>query len=314
MRTQDRTVDRRRILETAALIAPHVRVTPVLEASEVPARAALKLELLQHAGSFKARGAFSNLLSRPIPAAGVAAASGGNHGAAVAYAAMRLGHRARIFVPSVSSAPKVARIRAYGAELVLTGDRYADTVAAHDAYVAESGALAVHAFDQVETMLGTGTLGSEIERQISGITTVLVPVGGGGLIAGIAAWFAGTGVRVVGVEPEGAPTLARALEAGAPIDAPAGSIAFDSLAPARIGELVFPIVRDYVERAVLVSDDDIVAAQRHLWHHHTVVAEPGGAAALAALLSGRYMATESERVCVLISGGNSTAVHFGDRS
>lgn len=307
---QERTVGRRGIVETAELIAPYVRNTPVLEASQVPGRATLKLELLQHAGSFKARGAFSNLLSRSIPAAGVAAASGGNHGAAVAYAAMRLGHRARIFVPSVSSAPKVARIRAYAAELVQTGDRYADTIAAHDAYVEESGALAIHAFDQIETMLGTGTLGLEIEQQIPDVTTVLVPVGGGGLIAGIAAWFAGSGVRVVGVEPEGAPTLTHALRAGEPVDAPAGSIAFDSLAPARIGDLVFPIVRDLVERAVLVSDDDIVNAQRHLWHHHTLVAEPGGAAALAALLSGRYVAAENDRVCVVISGGNSAAVNF----
>lgn len=310
MRTQERSVGRPGIAETAARIAPYVRHTPVMEAAGVSAPAILKLELLQHAGSFKARGAFSNLLSRSIPAAGVAAASGGNHGAAVAYAAMRLRHRARIFVPSSSSAPKVARIRAYGAELVQTGDRYADTIAAHDAYVAESGALAVHAFDQVETMLGTGTLGLEIEQQVPEVTTILVPVGGGGLIAGIAAWFAGTGVRVVGVEPEGAPTLTHALRAGGPVDAPAGSVAFDSLAPARIGELVFPIVRDHVERAILVSDDDITSAQRHLWHHHTLVAEPGGATALAALLSGRYVPAENERICVLVSGGNSTAVNL----
>lgn len=310
MDTQERIVGRSGIVETAARIAPYVRQTPVLEASEVPATATLKLELLQHAGSFKARGAFSNLLSRPIPAAGVAAASGGNHGAAVAYAAMRLGHRARIFVPSSSSAPKVARIRAYGAELVQTGDRYSDTIAAHDAYVAGSGALAVHAFDQVETMLGTGTLGLEIEQQVPGVTTILVPVGGGGLIAGIAAWFAGTPVRVVGVEPEGAPTLTHAFRAGHPVDAPTGSVAFDSLAPARIGDLVFPILRENVELAILVSDDDIADAQRHLWHHHTLVAEPGGATALAALLSKRYEPAANERVCVLVSGGNSTAVHF----
>lgn len=310
MDTQERTIGRSAIAETAKLIAPYVRRTPVLEASGVPATAVLKLELLQQAGSFKTRGAFSNLLSRPIPSAGVAAASGGNHGAAVAYAAMRLAHRARIFVPSSSSAPKVARIRAYGAELVQTGDRYSDTIAAHDAYVAESGALAVHAFDQVETMLGTGTLGLEIEQQLPDVTTVLVPVGGGGLIAGIAAWFAGTEVRVIGVEPEDAPTLTHALRAGRPVDAPAGSVAFDSLAPARIGDLVFPLLRDRVELAVLVSDDDITSAQRHLWHHHTLVAEPGGATALAALLSGRYVAGENERVCVLVSGGNSTAVTF----
>lgn len=310
MVSTERTIDRPAIVETAYRIEPYVRRTPVIDASGVPGKAMLKLELLQHAGSFKPRGAFSNLLSRSVPSAGVAAASGGNHGAAVAYAAMRLGHRARVFVPSVSSAPKVERIRAYGAELVQTGDRYSDTIAAHDAYVAESGALPVHAFDQVETILGTGTLGMEIEQQVPDATTILVAVGGGGLIAGIAAWFAGTDVRVVGVEPEGAPTLTYALQAGAPVDAPAGSIAFDSLAPARIGDLVFPIVQVNVERAVLVSDDDIVNAQRHLWNHHTIVAEPGGATALAALLSGRYAPAENERVCVVVSGGNSTAVRF----
>jgi threonine dehydratase len=300
------TIGRPGVVETAERIGPYVRRTPVMELDGV----ALKLELLQHAGSFKARGAFSNLLSRDVPAAGVAAASGGNHGAAVAYAAMRLGHPARIFVPSVSSAPKVARIRAYGAELVITGDRYADTIAACESYVAESGALSVHAFDQVETILGTGTLGCEIEEQISGVTTVLVPIGGGGLIAGIAAWFADTPVHVVGVEPEGAPTLTYALQAGRPVDAPAGSIANDSLAPARVGNLVFPIAQRFVDGVVLVSDDDILAAQRHLWHHATLVAEPGGAAALAAILAKRYVPRDDERVCVLVSGGNSAAVNF----
>ncbi|HZY99253.1 MAG TPA: threonine/serine dehydratase [Candidatus Baltobacteraceae bacterium] len=306
MATQMQTIGRPGVVETAERIGPYVRRTPVMELDGV----ALKLELLQHAGSFKARGAFSNLLSRDVPAAGVAAASGGNHGAAVAYAAMRLGHPARIFVPSVSSAPKVARIRAYGAELVITGDRYADTIAACESYVAESGALSVHAFDQVETILGTGTLGCEIEEQISGVTTVLVPIGGGGLIAGIAAWFADTPVHVVGVEPEGAPTLTYALQAGRPVDAPAGSIANDSLAPARVGNLVFPIAQRFVDGVVLVSDDDILAAQRHLWHHATLVAEPGGAAALAAILAKRYVPRDDERVCVLVSGGNSAAVNF----
>lgn len=306
MDIRERTIDRAEIVETAAAIAPYVRHTPVLELDGVT----LKLELLQHAGSFKARGAFSNLLSRRVPEAGVAAASGGNHGAGVAFAAMRLGHRARIFVPNVSSAPKVARIRAYGADLVVTGDRYGDTIDECESYVAQSGALSVHAFDQVETILGTGTLGREIEQQVPGVTTVVVPVGGGGLIAGIAAWFAGTSVRVIGVEPEGAPTLTRALEAGRPVDAPAGSIANDSLAPARIGDLVFPIAQRDVDRVVLVSDDDIVAAQRHLWNHATIVAEPGGAAAFSAILAKRYVPCEDERVCVLVSGGNSAAVSF----
>lgn len=294
-------------------IARYVRRTPVAETDGADfglgnLHLTFKLELLQRSGSFKARGAFSNLLTRELPAAGVAAASGGNHGAAVAYAAMRLGVPAHIFVPEVSSATKVARIRAYGAQLTIAGDRYADTIDACNAYAAKSGALAVHAFDQTETILGAGSLGLELEQQIPGLDTVLVPVGGGGLIAGIATWFAGTNVRVIGVEPDGAPTLTRALEAGAPVDAPANSIANDSLAPARVGEIVFPIARDRVDRVLLVSDAEIAAAQRALWHGLTVVTEPGGATAFAAILGGRYVPAAGERVAVLLSGGNSTAV------
>ena len=267
----------------------------------------LKLELLQHAGSFKTRGAFANLLLRDLPETGVVAASGGNHGAAVAYAAMRLGVPAKIFVPSISSPMKIERIRRYGAQLVVGGERYADALAASEEWIVQSGAVPVHAFDQPETLLGQGTLGMEIERQIPGVDTVLVAVGGGGLIGGIAGWFAGS-TRVVAVEPEGAPTLTVALQAGKPVDAPTGSIAADSLAPRRVGELMFPIARRFVERAVLVSDDAIRQAQNALWHDATIVAEPGGAAAYAALLSGAYRPQPGERVCVVVSGGNSAAV------
>jgi len=265
---------------------------------------------MQHAGSFKTRGAFANLLGRAIPPAGVVAASGGNHGAAVAYAAQTLGVPCRIFVPEISSPAKVARIRACGAELTVGGERYADALAASEAWADESGAMRVHAFDAVETMLGTGTLAKELEEQVDTFDTVLVAVGGGGLIGGIAAWFAGR-KRVIGVEPEGAPTLERALAAGGLVDAPTGSIAADSLAPRRIGELVFPIARRYVERAVLVSDDDIRAAQASLWERARVVAEPGGATAYAALLSGKYRASDGERVVAVVSGGNTVAVDFG---
>jgi threonine dehydratase len=306
-------IERAAIAGVYPAIARYVRRTPVLEADGVDfglpgRRLAFKLESLQAPGSFKARGAFANLLTRQVPAAGVAAASGGNHGAAVAYAAMRLGTKARIFVPEVSSPAKVARIREYGAELVITGDRYGDTIDACNAYIAESGALGVHAFDQYETLLGTGTVGLELEEQFPEIDTVLVAVGGGGLIAGIASWFAGRGVRVVGVEPEGAPTLTRALEAGRPVDAPAGSIANDSLAPASVGAIVFPIVQRHVDRVLLVSDDAIRAAQKALWHGLTSVAEPGGAAAFAALLSHQYVPREGERVCVIVSGGNTSSL------
>lgn len=307
-------IDRAGIERVHAAIEPYVRVTPTLElaGAELTGGAAsltLKLELLQHTGSFKARGAFANLLTRELPAAGVVAASGGNHGAAVAYAAMRLGVKARIFVPSISSPAKIARIRAYGAELTVLGPGYAEALEASQACAAETGALPVHAFDQVETMLGTGTLGRELARQAPELDTVLVPVGGAGLIGGVAAWFAGS-VRVVGVEPEGAPTLTAALRAGRPVDAPVGSIAADSLAPRRVGELAFPIVRRHVERVVLVSDAAIGRAQEVLWETARVVAEPGGATAFAALQSGAYRPVDGERVGVVVSGGNTTAVDF----
>ena len=270
----------------------------------------LKLELLQHAGSFKTRGAFANLLTRAIPAAGVVAASGGNHGAAVAYAAMRLGVPAHIFVPTVSSPVKIARIRAYGAELVVGGDRYADALAASQGFAARSGALPVHAFDQEETLLGQGTIGLELMRQAPDLDTLLVSVGGGGLVGGIAAWCAGR-PRVIGVEPETAPTLTRALAAGKPVDAEAGGIAADSLAPRRVGELMFPIARAHVARVVLVADAAIRRAQEALWETARVVAEPGGAAAFSALLDRAYVPEPGERVGVVVSGGNTTAVDFG---
>jgi threonine dehydratase len=268
-----------------------------------------KLELLQHAGSFKTRGAFANLLLRDIPSAGVVAASGGNHGAAVAYAAMKLGITAKIFVPNISSPAKIERIRDYGAELVVGGDRYADALAASEAWSAQSGALPVHAFDQRETLLGQGTIGLELESQLADLDTLLVGVGGGGLIGGIAAWYQRS-ISVVGVEPEASPTLTTALAAGRPVDAEASGIAADSLAPRRVGERVFPIAERFVERVLLVSDDAIRHAQKALWATLRVVAEPGGAAAFAALLSGRYRPRPHEHVGVILSGGNTVAVRF----
>ena len=308
------TVDRATVEKTYETIRPHLRLTPLVEITGADLGLAafpltLKLESLQHSGSFKARGAFANLLLRRLPAAGVVAASGGNHGAAVAYAAMRLGVPARIFVPTVSSPAKIARIRGYGAGLVVGGDRYADALAASETWARESGALPVHAFDQLETLLGQATVGLELERQQPRLDTLLVPVGGGGLIGGIAAWCAGR-VKVIGVEPEAAPTLFEALRAGRPVDAPAGGIAADSLAPRRVGEAMFPIARAHVERVALVSDDAIRDGQASLWESLRVVAEPGGAAGVAALLAGAYAPVAGERVGVVISGGNTTAVEF----
>jgi threonine dehydratase len=306
-------VGRREIERVREVIRPYVRVTPVVTVSGGDFGLAgfpitLKLELLQHSGSFKARGAFANLLMRKIPEVGVVAASGGNHGAAVAYAAMQLGTRAKIFVPTVSSPAKIARISAYGADLDIVGERYADALAASTTWVERTGALPVHAFDQLETLLGQGTLGMELSEQAP-LDTVLVSVGGGGLIGGIAAWYAGQ-TRVIGVEPESAPTLTEALKAGRPVDAPAGGLAADSLAPRKVGELMFPIARAHVAKVLLVSDDAIRRAQDALWSAVRIVAEPGGAAAFAALLSGAHTPSAGERVGVVVSGGNSTAVDF----
>jgi threonine dehydratase len=243
----------------------------------------------------------------------VVAASGGNHGAAVAYAAQRLGVRAKIFVPGVASRAKIARIRDCGADLEIVGSRYADALAASEEWSKATGALPVHAFDQLETILGQGTLAAELSSQAPDLDTVLVAVGGGSLIGGVAGWYGGS-VRIVGVEPELAPTLTNALRAGQPVDAPAGGIAADALAPRRVGELMFPVAQRFVSSVLLVSDAAIVSAQLSLWDRMRIVAEPAGAAAFAALLSGSYIPAPGERVAVVISGGNSDAVSFGATS
>ena len=302
------------IVAIERLIRPHIRRTPTVEVAGRQFglgdfRLSFKLELLQHAGSFKTRGAFANLLARHVPREGVVAASGGNHGAAVAYAAMTLGLPAKIFVPSISSPAKIQRIRDYGAELVVGGDRYADALAASEAWVAQSGGLPIHAFDQAETMLGQGSIGLEIEEQAPDVDTLLVAVGGGGLIGGIAAWY-GRRVKVVGVEPSGSPTLTKAFAAGRPVDAETQGIAADSLAPRRVGDCVFPIAERYVDSVILVEDEAIRGAQKTLWNKLRVVVEPGGAAAFAALLSKRYLPATDEHVGVLLSGGNTVAVKF----
>ena len=310
----DRSITPDRIAETERLIRPHIRHTPLLDIdladfglAQKPV--ALKLECLQHTGSFKVRGAFASLLTQSIPDNGVVAASGGNHGAAIAYAAMRLGVPATIFVPGVTSPSKIDRIRAYGANLIVAGERYADALAASERYGEERGTLAIHAFDQPQTLLGQGTIGCEMDADLPGIDTLLVAVGGGGLIGGIAAWFRGR-VKVIAVEPEGTPTLWRALAAGEPVDAETDGIAADSLAPKRVGSIMFPLAQAFVAQSVLVSDDAIRAAQLALWDKARLVTEPGGAAAFAALLSGTYAPASDERVAVLVCGANTTAVRF----
>lgn len=303
------------IAATHRVIAGHIRRTPLIRVDAAdfglaPHPLLLKLELLQHSGSFKARGAFANLTLRAVPPAGGVAASGGNHGAAVAFAAQRLGLPATIFAPHIISPAKAEKVRSYGARLVLAGERYADALAASEAHVAGSGAMPVHAFDQRETLLGQGTVGLELEEDVPELDTLLVAVGGGGLIGGTAAWYGGR-TKIVAVESDGAPTLRDAFAAQAPVDAPAGGIAADSLAPKRVGEIVFPIAKAHVApEVVLVSDEEIRQAQAALWSVLRIVAEPGGAAAFAALLGGRYRPAKDERLAVLICGGNTTAVQF----
>jgi len=308
-------IDRFSIERAARVIAPYVRRTPLVETRlddfglGSPQALFLKLESLQHTGSFKVRGAFNNLLTRSIPSAGVVAASGGNHGAAVAYAAHRLGIAAKIYVPSVASPTKVEQIRAFGADLVIAGHSYDSALNESLGWENEVGALRIHAFDQVETIQGQGTIAAEIQAQAPDIDTLLISVGGGGLIGGIAAWYRG-GARIVGVEPESSPTLTRALQAGAPVDAECGGMAADSLAPRRVGDIVYPLAERFVDRVVLVADDEIHAAQAALWRGLRVVAEPGGAAAFTALFAGRYRPEPGERLGVVVSGGNTVAVSF----
>jgi threonine dehydratase len=299
---------RQEIKQAAERIAPYLRVTPVIELPRggfgYSGPLTLKLELLQCTGSFKPRGAFNKILSSTIPSAGVIAASGGNHGAAVAYAARELGAHAEIFVPEISSPVKVARLRDYGAEVTVTGADYIAALAACNQRALETGALAVHAYNQPEVIAGQGTTGLELAQQASQLDSLLVACGGGGFVAGIAAWFRGD-VRVIAVEPARAPSLATALAEGRPIDVEVGGIAADSLGARSVGELAFEIAQNFIERVVLVEDDAIRAAQHALWNELRVIAEPGGAAALAALHSGAYRPAPGERVGVLVCGGNT---------
>jgi len=289
-------------------IAPYVRRTPVLalEAGGLPGLAVpvtLKLELLQRTGSFKLRGAMNRILCAEVPAAGIVAASGGNHGAAVAAAAQVLGFPARIFVPRSSPEAKVARIRGYGAEVIVGGATYAEARAAAEACAGETGALDVPAFDHPLVVAGQGTAALELLEDAA-VDTLLVAVGGGGLAAGCAATLRPRGARVVGVETSGTACWHAALEAGAPVDVDVSGLAVDSLGARSVGAVPFAVLRAAGAGSAVVSDDDVRAAQRALWEGCRVAAEPGGAAALAALLSGAYRAVPGERVGVMVSGAN----------
>jgi threonine dehydratase len=303
-------ITRDAIASTYNKIRSHIRKTPTIDVNPTDlglakgANLTLKLEHLQHAGSFKTRGAFANLLMRTVPKAGVAAASGGNHGAAVAYAAQQLGHKATIFVPTISSPAKIQRIRDFGAELVVKGDRYNDALTLCETFQKKKGALGLHAFDQHETLLGQGSVGLELDAQAPNIDTLLVAVGGGGLIGGIAAWYEGR-IRIVAVEPETSCALHTALKGNAPVDVEVSGIAADSLGAKRAGALMFPIARAFVEQSVVVPDSAIKDAQLRLWKSLRMAIEPGGAAAMAALISGAYKPGPFERVGVLVCGANT---------
>jgi threonine dehydratase len=299
------------IAATHRRIAPAIRRTPVIDVdvAGIATPVTLKLELLQHTGSFKPRGAFANLMGADVPAAGVAAASGGNHGAAVAFAARSLGIPAHIFVPETTPKPKLARIESYGANVVLAGDRYAAALARCEAFAEETGALAVHAYDSPATLDGQGTIGLELEDQAPDLDTLLVAVGGGGLIGGIAAWCHG-GPKVVGVEPAACNALHAALAAGRPADVTPSGYAVDSLGASRVGALVFPIAQQAVDHVALVEDADIARAQGWLWNKLRLITEPGGATALAALLSGAYAPAAAERVGIIVCGANTDPATF----
>ncbi len=265
---------------------------------------ALKLELLQHTGSFKPRGAFNRLLSTVVPEAGVIAASGGNHGAAVAYAARRLGLLAEIFVPSGTPVAKVSRIASYGARVAQGGETYAEALLASRVRQAETGALEVHAYDHADVLAGQGTVGREMEQDAPELTHILVATGGGGLVGGIAAWYAGS-AAIISVEPEGCPTLHNALQAGQPVPAPVGGLAADSLGARQSGALMFPIAQRFISQSVLVPDADILAAQRLLWDRFRLITEPGGATAAAALLSRAWQPPAHAKIGIVVCGANT---------
>jgi threonine dehydratase len=306
-------ISRTEIQEAARRVAPHVRRTPSLTLEDgafgIDARIFLKLECLQHTGSFKPRGAFNCILSSTVPESGVIAASGGNHGAAVAFAAQQLGHRAEIFVPTISPSNKVERLRHYGATVNVVGRDYAEALAASKDRAAQTGALQIHAYDDQRVLAGQGTLAMEWEEQAEGLDAVLIAVGGGGLIGGAASWYQER-LRVIAVEPEGAPSLHHALEAGRIVEVEVGGVAADSLGARRVGELMFPIAQKFVSRALLVTDEQIVAAQQLLWNKLRIIAEPGGATALAALVSGVYRVQPGERVGVVLCGANAELSKF----
>ena len=307
------SISKEDIRQAAARIKGYVRETPVLASGTgvfgLDYSLTMKLESLQHAGSFKARGAFNNMLSRDVPGAGIAAASGGNHGAACAFAAGKLGMPANIFVPEISSSIKIKKIENYGATVHVGGARYADALEACEQLIKQTGAMSIHAYDHPATLAGQGTLGLEWQKQSPDLDTIVIAVGGGGLIGGVAAWY-GDDIKIIAVEPETSCALYAALEAGKPVEVDVSGVAADSLGARSVGDLMLPLAKNYVDACMLVSDDAIGAAQHSLWSEMQIIAEPGGAAALALLMSGVYQPAPGERVGVLVCGGNADLSSF----
>jgi len=301
----------RRIEAARDRIAAHLRRTPVMDVTLGGHQMALKFEHVQHTGSFKPRGAFNTLLSGDVPAAGVVAASGGNHGAAVAFAAAHLGHLARIYVPEMAGPAKIALIERAGADLVVMPGAYANALEAARAYEAETGAMQIHAYDAPATIAGQGTVMAEWEAQGLQADTVIIAVGGGGLVAGAMAWLAGRR-KVVAVEPRLSCALNAAIRAGGPVDVEVSGVAANALGARRIGEICFDLAERYAPVSVLVEDADIEAAQRMLWRDLRQIVEPAGATALAALTSGAYRPEPGERVAVLPCGANPADLSFAD--
>ncbi len=302
-------ISRQEIESAHKRIQKYIRKTPSIisgnETFGLKGSISLKLEHLQYSGSFKARGAFNSLLNKTIPEAGIAAASGGNHGAAVACAAHALGVKARIFVPETSNPAKIEKIRDFGAEVHIEGAAYADAAALCAKYQQQTGAVDIHPYDAPDTINGQGTVALEWAEQSPDLDTILVAVGGGGLAAGIASYYANSSTRVIAVEPYGSCSMYAALKAGKPVDVELDSIAANALGAKRCGTYTFDVVRNHIADAILVEDTDILAAQRRLWREMQLVVEPGGATALAALTSGAYKPKEGERIGVLLCGGNA---------
>jgi threonine dehydratase len=322
------TVSRHDIEAAAERLAGHIRITPVLtvpgDEFGFDGLVSLKLEYLQHSGTFKARGATNFILSNDISAAGVTAASGGNHGAAVAWAAQRLGHTATIFVPTISAPAKVERLRSYGADVRQTGAVYAESLLACEEFGARSGATGIHAYEAPAVFAGAGTTGREFEAQVSAaghrpLDAVLVACGGGGLVGGTATWFDssqadGSTPRIVACETDDTAAFARAAEAGRPVDVAVTGVAADALGATSIGRLAFAALTEAEAESSLVEDDAVMVARRHLWDRYRIVVEPSAAVPVACLLSGAWRPDPGAHVGVVVCGANTGFDRFDEQA